>query len=72
MRLKSILLLASAAAAACGVDASGAQVRAPGPDATVGHGAMKLGAAIHHGHLWDAAEPAYESTFAREFDSLTP
>ncbi|HET7826329.1 MAG TPA: endo-1,4-beta-xylanase [Anaeromyxobacter sp.] len=33
---------------------------------------MKLGAAVNHAHLWDAAEPAYEATFARAFDSLTP
>jgi GH35 family endo-1,4-beta-xylanase len=47
-------------------------VREPGGGGTVRGGEMKIGAAVNHAHLWDAAEPAYEGTVAREFDSLTP
>jgi GH35 family endo-1,4-beta-xylanase len=67
-----LLLLLACALAGCDVRASDAPVRPPARGANVGIGAMKLGAAVNHAHLWDAAEPAYEGTFAREFDSLTP
>jgi endo-1,4-beta-xylanase len=71
VRLPYVLLLAGCLGTACDAGPAGAGVHDAGPGPTLGRG-MKLGAAIHHGHLWDAAEPAYESTFAREFDSLTP
>jgi GH35 family endo-1,4-beta-xylanase len=54
---------------------------APGAGSTAGSGAgagasgrarVKLGAAVNHGYLFDASDPAYAATFVEEFDSLTP
>lgn len=71
MRLWPILMLACCR---CAFDAGAADAPPPdgGGDHDAGRSTMKLGAAVHHAHLWDAAEPSYSGTFVREFDSLTP
>ena len=67
------MLLLCALGSACRARASPGPTAPPevAPGATSGR-QLKLGAAVQRARLVDARDPAYASTFAETFDSLTP